>query len=205
MNSIIHETRSPIPGLAVARLPAPGSRPALRLAVVALIALAWSSVAFGGEIHDAAAAGDLEKVRVLLNENPDLTGDKDTNGLTPLHLAAWNKHTDVAALLLADKADVNARADDGWTPLHYAAFNGDTNMAALLLANHAEVNARDHTGWTPLHEAAFYGHKDVVELLLDNQADVNAKADNGDTPLHVAVMNGQIEVPELLRQHGGKE
>ena len=40
--------------------------PILRLAAVMLVALAGSSLAFGGEIHDAAKAGDLEKVKALL-------------------------------------------------------------------------------------------------------------------------------------------
>ena len=35
--------------------------PILRRAAVTLVALAWSSLAFCGEIHDAAKSGDLEK------------------------------------------------------------------------------------------------------------------------------------------------
>ncbi|MGA2086940.1 MAG: hypothetical protein ABSG60_15630 [Terracidiphilus sp.] len=35
-------------------------------ATVALAVLAWSSLAFCGEIHDAARDGDLGRVRVLL-------------------------------------------------------------------------------------------------------------------------------------------
>ena len=37
-----------------------------RPAAVVLVALAWGSVAFSGEIHDAAQSGDLDKVKVLL-------------------------------------------------------------------------------------------------------------------------------------------
>lgn len=35
-----------------------------------LVALAWSNLAFGGEIQDAAQIGDLEKVKALLKGNP---------------------------------------------------------------------------------------------------------------------------------------
>ena len=45
-----------------------------------LVALVWSSLAFCGEIHDAAKDGDLEKVKALLKDNPDLVNSKDNNG-----------------------------------------------------------------------------------------------------------------------------
>ena len=40
-------------------------------AAVMLVALAWSSLAFCGEIHDAARAGNVGKVSALLNDNPE--------------------------------------------------------------------------------------------------------------------------------------
>ena len=54
-------------------------------AIVLMIILAWSSLAFCGEIHEAAKGGDLEKVKALLKANPDLVSSKDQAGATPLH------------------------------------------------------------------------------------------------------------------------
>ena len=95
--------------------------PIPRRAAVMLFALAWSSLAFCGEIHDAAQSGDLEKVKALLKANPDLVFTKDNTGSTPLLYAASYGHRDVVALLLASKADVNAKANNGQTSLHLAA------------------------------------------------------------------------------------
>jgi hypothetical protein len=67
--------------------------PIFRLAAVTLVALAWSSLAFCGEIQDAAKSGDLEKVKALLKDNLDM------NGGTPLYWAARLGHKDVAELL----------------------------------------------------------------------------------------------------------
>jgi hypothetical protein len=115
-----------------------------RRAVVLLVALAWGSLAFCGEIHDAARNGDLGKVKALLKDNPDLVFSKESAGGTPLHGAAYRGHKDVVELLLASKADVNAKSKNGWTPLHEAAANGYKDVAELLLANKADVNAKNY-------------------------------------------------------------
>ena len=115
--------------------------------------------------HDAARNGDLERVKALLKDNPDLVFSKDSIGQTPLHYAAYWGYKGVAALLLASKAEVNAKNNDGYTPLHWAAYRGHKAVAALLLANKAEVHAKDTDGETPLHMAVAGEHKDVAELL----------------------------------------
>ena len=95
----------------------------------------------------------------------------------------WKGYTDISDLLLANKADVNARDRDGNSPLHFAAFNDHKDIADLLLAKGAAVNAKTDKGVTPLHWAAMKGHKDVVELLLANTADVNAQTEQTVVPL----------------------
>jgi ankyrin repeat protein len=69
--------------------------PIPRLAIVTLIALACSTPAFCGEIHEAAKAGDLAKVKALLKDNPELVSSKDNLGFAPLHLAAQEGHKEV--------------------------------------------------------------------------------------------------------------
>ena len=155
----------------------------------------------GGEIHEAAGAGDLAKVKALLKDNPNLVFSKDNNDETPLHWAASRGHKDVAELLLANKAGVDARDNHGQTPLHAAAIGGHKDLAELLLAGKADVNGKDNAGDTPLHLAAFYGHKGVAELLLANHAEVNTKDSWGDTPLYAAMVTGQKDVAELLLAH----
>jgi len=159
---------------------------------MALVLLAWGSTARGGEIHEAAKAGDHEKVRTLLKASPDLVNAKDGEWqMTVLHWAAGCGRKPVVELLLANKAEVNAKGKDGETPLHLAANRGFMEVVEVLLANKANVNAKDDKyGQTPLHSAAQEGNKTVVELLLANKANVNAKDNKGQTALHLAAKEG---------------
>ena len=167
--------------------------------VLGAMALSLSTTASCGEIHDAAKTGDVETIRVLLKANPELVNNRDNPvGWTPLHVAAQAGHKEVAELLLANKADVNATVSGGWTPLHLATDKDHKEVVELLLANKADANATDNRGMTPLHWAADKDHKEVAELLLANRADVNAKDNRGMTPLHWAAQAGHKEVAELL-------
>src|ERR1700756_2981435 len=110
-------------------------------------------------IQEAAKSGDLKVLRNLLNGNADLVFSKDTNGNTPLHLAAHGNHIDVVSLLLLSKADVNAENNDGWSPLLLAAQEGHRDIVELLLEHKAEVNTKNKDGFTPLHVAASQNYR----------------------------------------------
>jgi ankyrin repeat protein len=181
-----------------------GSPIALRAAVM-LIALAWSSLAFCGEIHDAVRNGDLPRVQALLKDNPDLALSRDKVGRTALQWAAILGFKEISQVLLDYKADINARDSGGTTPLLFAILQGYKDEVQLLLDNKADINAGNITGATPLQFAAGYNRKDIVELLLAYKADVNARDKAGRTPLYVAKAEGYKDIEDLLRQHGGHE
>jgi len=116
--------------------------------VVLLFAMAWSNIAFCGEIHDAAKAGDLEKVKALLIANPDLVSSRDENGATALHGAALNGSKDVAEYLLANNADVNAKNNYGMTPLHVSVIFHHKDVASALVFHKADASIKDNDGDT---------------------------------------------------------
>ena len=61
------------------------------------------------EFLQAAESGDLERVRALLDAQPDLVHARDRAGATALHLAAFNGHREIVRLLCSRGADLNAR------------------------------------------------------------------------------------------------
>ena len=74
-------------------------------------------------------------------------------GLTPLHFATFNGHKEIAELLIAKGADVNANDIDGGTPLDYA--NG---VVANLLRKHGDKTSEEL-------KALIYANGVVANLL----------------------------------------
>jgi ankyrin repeat protein len=132
---------------------------------------------------------------------------------TPLLLAARFGREDLARLLIAAGANVEALNEHDERPLHAAAAYGRPAVVTVLLARGADVNARGPAGSTPLHAAAFGvgvtsdvdARTDVAKLLLAAGADVNARQPgSGFTPLRyaTAARNPTTAMVDLLLAHG---
>src|SRR5271157_708089 len=178
--------------------------------LVALLGLACGSLAChrktydeseGIQIREMARSGDLTFAKLLLRNDPDLAMSEDRHGCTPLHFAAANGYIEMVRLLLANKANVNAKCSvkTYWVKLdpRYS------NVRPYFLGDwgpwtqEAWYPPDSLDGVTPSHLAAWYGHKDVVALLLANKAEVDVKANNGATLLHYAG-GGYVDIEELL-------
>src|SRR5437868_6841882 len=98
--------------------------------------------------YHAVEDGDLERLRALLDEHPELVRQRGTNGNDLFGMAG---ELDVARLLLERGADVNRGNDYGWTKLHSAGYSNDRELARLLLDAGARTDlfARG-AGGTPL-------------------------------------------------------
>jgi len=169
----------------------------------------------GPEIHRAAAQGELEKIKLKLNQNSGLISSLDSQRNTLLHLGARYGHTEIVKFLIANRADINARDEAGYTPLASTIFfcfrqggidlNSVKDVVEVLIDSGADVNTKSRFGYTPLHHTAAWGTKEVAELLISAGADINAKDHNGDTPLNAACRyrrkkkGGMID---LLHKHG---
>lgn len=155
-------------------------------------------------IFEAAAAGKVERLAVLLAADPSLANGYAPDGFPLLGLAAFFGYLEAVNLLLRHGADVNAvsRNATGYTALTGAVAGDHAEIAAALLAAGANANHRYASGYTPLHEAAAGGKTKIVVLLLAHRADPKARTDDGQTPLVMAEAKGHADVAALLRQHG---
>lgn len=112
----------------------------LALAMVFAYASPFLTSIYASEIHNAVRNGDLSKLSALLDKDPILVDDraKGDQG-TPLHQAVRSGNFEAARILIAAKADVNAKTSDGITPLKLAKGLNRTNIASLLEANGGEM------------------------------------------------------------------
>ncbi len=175
--------------------------------------LAFSGIIHGGEIHEAAGKGDVERGRGLLKADPQLVNAKDSSGLTPLWWAVRERRKDMVALLLADGADVHfhERFQFGWMAEDICRILRDyeeLEKAKQLVKTHPElINKGDDLNRTLLHWAAANGECITADFLLSNKADVNARNKQGETPLHWAISSGssplrnRLEVIKVLLAH----
>jgi ankyrin repeat protein/L-ascorbate metabolism protein UlaG (beta-lactamase superfamily) len=173
---------------------------AVLLALVLVLALVTGALA--GDIHDAAAEGDLAGVNAILADRPDAGQEKDERNDTPLHLAAVNGHTEVVRVLLDSGVPTWIGDNEESSALDVASVGGHVDVVELLIERGANVKRHDLNGMTALHFAAYNGQVDVARILLDHGADPTYQTRSGSTPLHGAAYDGSIPVIELLLDRG---
>lgn len=143
---------------------------------------------------------EIERLKRMLENSPDLINARDAGGETPLGKAAKEGKLAVVEFLITHGAAINGASAKGETALHVAAQEGHKAMVELLLEKGADLNAKDGNSQTPLHLAAAKGFRTVAEVLLAKGADLNAKDKGGLTPLHRAALAGE-RVVDLLIAH----
>ncbi|MCY3833917.1 MAG: ankyrin repeat domain-containing protein, partial [Chloroflexi bacterium] len=135
------------------------------------------------DIFWASILGDLARVSELLAHDRELarasTEDDHVLGgrLSPLHLAAQGGHINVMESLLAQDADLNARAAEGQTPLHFAiCFGPKAFMDPLPDLSEATQDI-----------GVYHLLAEVPQFLVDQGADLRAReVASGRTPLELA-------------------
>jgi uncharacterized protein len=176
-----------------------------------------------------AGHGNLEKVKEMLSERPDLLnlshewGPNDTE--TALQAAAHVGNRDIAEYLLTQGAPldictaamlgrqqdvqhllqeettlINATGAHGIPLMAHVALSGNVNLAQMLTQNGAK------TGMSmALSNAVSKGHVEMTRWLLENgDPDVEWKNFQGKTALQIAIEQDSAEIAELLRAYSAK-
>lgn len=151
------------------------------------------------ELYSAAYHGSVENVKVLLKkETLDIDWRHPQGGATALYVACEFGHVQVAQLLIAAGAAVDAARDDGATPLYKACQDGGKPaIAQLLVTAGAQVNQQDRAGMTPLWLSVHRGCTELVKLLLEAGADATYRVQEW-SALDLAKREGHQEIARLL-------
>ena len=156
------------------------------------------------ELHEAAAAGNLSRVKEIVEAKPELAKGYSPDGFPVMALAAAFGHEDVARYLHGKGAGINAVATNGtgYTALTGAVAGSHDSIAKWLAENGADVNYRYAKGHSPLLEAAANGRIDIVRTLAAYGADLHARTHAGKNALNFAEERGHKEVAEFLVAQG---
>jgi uncharacterized protein len=172
------------------------------------------------------ATGAAAAAQVLLAAGAPVDGPPGARE-TPLITAASYGDADVAAVLIAAGADLEARASQdaggvpGGTAMLHAAVFGMTEVIDLLVAAGAKVNSIEEAAAAGQHEswieggfdreagiralvmAADHQRLDSIDALLQAGVDVDATDSRwGRHPLRIAVQNGRVLSVERLLARG---
>jgi ankyrin repeat protein len=116
--------------------------------------------------------------------------------------AARNKDQQTVRMLLKQRVDVNARADDGSTALLWAAHWNDLATVDLLIRAGADVNAANDLRTTPLSQACVNANPALVERLLSAGANSNTPIATGETPVMTCAGTGSADAVRMLIARG---
>ena len=177
-----------------------------------------------------AGHGNLEKVRKMLEENPELLNASyawsETDHETAVQGAAQVGNVPLATYLLEQGAplelstaamlgqreeverrirdkpeNINSKGAHGIPLLPHAVWSGDLELVQFLFRNGANAGSS-----SALHNAVTRGYYDLVVWLIENASpDLDWKNFQGKSPLSVAIERKQETIAQLLRERGGKE
>ena len=134
-------------------------------------------------VFEAAAVGDTDRLRTVLDDAPELANAFGDDGFHPLGLACFFGHVDAARLLLERGADVNALSRNEHiqtAAIHAAAASGDAGQ----------------------DEETRY---ELVKLVLDHGADPNLQQGGGFRAIDAARQNGDERIEQLLKERGASD
>lgn len=145
----------------------------------------------GDRLAVACSAGDVTAAAEELARGAGL-GPLDDTGITPLHLAAMSRSTDMVRLLLEAGADARAAiAYDTKTPWTY--LDPDTYTSGELWRGTTALHlALDNGGLRPRKYTEKGPVDEIVRLLLDAGADPDAIDSVGWTPMLISTDRPQI-------------
>jgi ankyrin repeat protein len=150
-----------------------------------------------------AQKGQIEILRVIGRERPELLTQFDQFNRSLLHLAAASGFVQGIGLLKSVRQlDPNAVDVFGLAPIHHAvAHDWQEAVAALLTFPGIVKTAADLDGNLAIHLAARLGATRALAALISPRPDENSPLNSErSTPLIVAVENGQREAAlELMR------
>ncbi|ORX88034.1 ankyrin [Anaeromyces robustus] len=104
------------------------------------------------EIFFLSSEGNIDKVKELIIQQPELMNKKDDNGLSLLHWACDRGQMKMVQWLIEKDININEKDNDGETPLGYSILCEYYDIAKFLIEKGADVTLTNNDGENPLSD-----------------------------------------------------
>ncbi len=140
---------------------------------------------------EAAKQGEVENVRRIVQNRPELINGRDEHGATALHYAAFGGHRDVVMFLVKNGADINARDNQfqatptGWaieylreagglltielSDFAYAIQRGDVDWISRFLSRFPRLLEASDIKGTPFEQLAVESRNPAILSLFKSK------------------------------------
>lgn len=153
------------------------------------------------ELHNATIARDNPRIEYLLTRGAKVD-TQDTDGQTPLMVAAKTGDLSVINGLLAYKANPNLKDHDGWTAAMHAVKLNDPKIFRLLGQYKADFNIVNKDNMSALAMAVFDNKANAAVAMLDNNANPDLAMGGAKyNALMLAVKKGNLQMAQTLLQY----
>lgn len=144
-------------------------------------------------IHFAVVNNSIAVTNVLLDAGVNLDV-KTKVDRTPLHLAAFYGHEEIAEMILSSgKCMVNSKDFFKMTPLHWAVEKRHKGIVRLLLQHDADPTVVSKFGKTPIAIAVQTEQPDILEILENAKNSQQSKKYNEESMVSV-----QLEISLII-------
>ncbi|XP_043469329.1 ankyrin-3-like isoform X1 [Leptopilina heterotoma] len=137
------------------------------------------------ELHSAIRAGQVETVKIIINNPANYYRPDSLSSQLAVHIAVENGDEDILEVLL-NRGFPSRGCFEEIKPLHVAATFDNTRLVELLLKSGADINSTADN-ITPLYYAACAVQPNVVKFLLEKGADPSKRCCYGSSPLEFAL------------------
>ena len=154
-------------------------------------------------IMRAAAANQVMMLNTLIDYKAHVNRT-DNDGLASLHYAVLGGSRVTCAILIDNKANLDAETKAGFRPLSLAAGQGNLGLYMSLVEAGAQVAFIDSFGRSVLHLAAFGNNPKLITAVLSHKSAPSIDLPNkqGYTPLMIAVERQRIVAAQTLLNLG---
>jgi ankyrin repeat protein len=154
-------------------------------------------------LHEAAARGKLESVKLLLSKGIDVNRSF-SSGRTALHAACGGGHIQLVEWLLQNKANARARTKAGWTPMASAVAQVRPEHEEDNIRYQAVIRALARTGAEmDVFAAIACNDLERIAKILQKQPKAGEARDpTGRPALHCAVTLDRREIVKRLLDGG---